>query len=84
MNILIEIFTYLLVALIGLYWGLDWNNNWKDWEDLGLIYNSAEYHWVLLQVRIKTNGTKKFRQIKVMNYGNIPIDIQNKINNVQL
>ena len=84
MNLLIEILSYFVVALIGVYFGLTLNNNWSDWKDIGVIYNSAEYHWRLLQVRVKTDGTKKFRHIKVMNYGNLPIDIQNKINNVQL
>ena len=55
----------------GFILGLDYHNGWDKWKDIGIVFDSTEYQWNLLQVKIKKDGTKKFRTIKVTKYNDL-------------
>ena len=73
---------FLVIGIgTGFIFGIEYKNPWSKWEDIGVIYNSTEYTWTLLQSRAKENGKKQFRHVSIQKYGNLPTEMVDKINN---
>jgi len=75
------IFFMIIGIFAGFILGINIKTSWSKWEDVGVVYNSTEYTWTLLQSRVNENGKKQFRHVSIQKYGNLTTEITDKINN---
>ena len=73
---------FLLVgAGIGFIIGTECSKYWGKWKDIDIVYDFTEYQWNMLQVKEKSDGTKKFRTIKIVKYAQLTKEEQDRIAN---
>ena len=71
---------FLLVgASIGFIIGAESSKYWGKWKDIVIVYDSTEFQWNMLQAKESSDGTKKFRTIKIVKYAQLTNDDQKKI-----
>lgn len=53
---------------------------WSKWQNIGVVYNSTEYVYTLLQYRINSKGKVQFAHRKIQKYGSLTQETIEKIN----
>jgi len=59
--------------LLGtLYKDGKFKSGWSKWQDVGVIYDSTDYTYSMLQLRRKKDGSKQYRRVKIVRWANLP------------